>query len=266
MSGMLAGRNAIVTGSSNGIGRACAIELARAGARVLVNYHGDANGAAAVVEEIERNGGRAIPFKADVGVEAEVKAMFARAAGELGDLHILVGNAGIQRDAPLVGMTVEQWDAVQNTNLRGQFLCAREAVRAFLRGAVPATARSSGCIVFINSVHDAIPWAGHVNYAAAKGGAAMLMKTLAQELGETGIRINAVSPGAIRTEINRPAWETEAALRDLLQLIPRKRIGEPEDVARAVRWLVSDDADYVHGHTLYVDGGMMLYPSFKEGG
>ncbi|WP_374298079.1 SDR family oxidoreductase, partial [Sphingomonas sp.] len=199
--------------------------------------------------------------------EEEVTAMFDRTVERFGRVDILVANAGIQKDATIGEMTLADWNAVVSLNLTGQFLCSREAIRRFRsqdRAAAPT--RAAGVIVSMSSVHDIIPWAGHVNYAATKGGVAMMMKSLAQEVAPEGIRINAIAPGAIRTPINREAWEEKDALEKLLRLIPYGRIGEPEDVARAVAWLVSDEADYITGTTIYVDGGMTLYPGFSDNG
>ena len=164
-------------------------------------------------------------------------------------------------------MSLAQWNKVISVNLTGQFLCAREAVREFKRrGVVPSVSRAAGKIVCMSSVHDRIPWAGHANYAASKGGVMLLMKTLAQELAPFKIRVNSISPGAIRTPINTSAWSTQEALASLLTLIPYGRIGEPEDIGKATVWLASDDSDYVNGISLYVDGGMTLYPEFARGG
>lgn len=264
---VLRGQVALVTGASSGIGAAAARELARAGAAVAVNYAGNPAGAQATADAIAAAGGRAVVVKADVSVEAEVTAMFAAVADAFGRLDILVGNAGLQRDAAFADMTLADWERVIAVNLTGQFLCAREAVRRFLaQPPRPEVSAALGKIVFISSVHDVIPWAGHVNYAASKGGLSLLMKSLAQEVAEKKIRVNAVSPGAIRTPINRAAWETPEAEAALLKLIPYGRVGDPEDIGRAVVWLASDASDYVTGTTLYVDGGMTLYPEFREGG
>ena len=220
-----------------------------------------------MVDEIRSAGGRAFAVKADVSDEAQVQDMFRRAVAEFGSVDILVNNAGLQQDAPFHEMTLAQWRKVIDVNLTGQFLCAREAVREFLRrGAIPEMSCSVGKIICVSSVHDVIPWAGHANYAASKGGVAMLMKTMAQELAMKKIRVNAISPGAIRTPINTSAWETAEAEAALLKLIPYYRVGETRDIARAAVWLASDHSDYVTGATLYVDGGMTLYPEFREGG
>jgi glucose 1-dehydrogenase len=263
----LDGQRAIVTGANSGIGEAIARGLAEAGAAVVVNYVTGEERAAQVVADIRAAGGRALAIKADVSSEDEVREMFRRAIDEFGTIDILVNNAGLQQDAPLHEMTLAQWRKVIDVNLTGQFLCAREAVREFLRrGVVPELSCSAGKIICLSSVHDVIPWAGHANYAASKGGVAMLMKTMAQELAMKKIRVNSISPGAIKTPINTGAWDTAQAEAALLKLIPYYRVGETRDIARAAVWLASDHSDYVTGATLYVDGGMTLYPEFREGG
>jgi glucose 1-dehydrogenase len=263
----LAGQEALVTGASSGIGAAIATALGAAGARVTVNYRSDCDGAAAVVETIRAAGGEAFAVKADVSHEDEVERLFAEAIARFGTLHILVANAGLQRDAAAHELSLADWNTVIAVNLTGQFLCCRAAIGEFLdRGAKPNPSRALGKIVCVSSVHEVIPWAGHVNYAASKGGVMLMMKTLAQEYADRRIRINGIAPGAIRTPINRPAWETREAEATLLKLIPYGRVGEPADVAKAALWLVSDESDYVTGASLLVDGGMALYPAFREGG
>ena len=263
----LSGQRALVTGASSGIGAGVARGLAAAGATVVLNYVSGKDDAQKIADEIEDNGGRAMIAYADVSDEADVQRMFGVIQGRLGGLDILVNNAGLQQDAPFQDMTVAQWNKVIGVNLTGQFLCAREAVRMFLRqGLNPSVSSALGKIVCISSVHDRIPWATHANYAASKGGVTMLMQTMAQELGGKMIRINSVSPGAIKTPINRAAWDTPEHEHDLLKLIPYYRVGETDDIARAVVWLASDHSDYVTGATLYVDGGMTLYPEFRGGG
>jgi glucose 1-dehydrogenase len=263
---MLAGQAALVTGASSGIGAAIAKGLAGAGAKVVVNYRSDPEGAQATVEAIGASG-EAFAVRADVSREGEVERMFAKAIERFGTLHILVANAGLQRDAPAHELSVADWNTVIAANLTGQFLCCRAAIREFLRrGPQPKVSRATGKIICISSVHEVIPWAGHVNYAASKGGVMLMMKSLAQEYAQHRIRINGIAPGAIRTPINRPAWETPEAEAALLKLIPYGRIGEPEDIAKAAVWLVSDESDYITGASLFVDGGMTLYPEFREGG
>jgi len=263
----LSGQAALVTGASSGIGFAIAKGLAAAGARVAANYHSDRDGAEQVVREIREAGGEAIALGADVSKEEDVERMFREAIDAFGTLHIVVANAGLQKDAAGEEMTLDEWRKVIDVNLTGQFLCCRAAIREFLRrGMQPEASRALGKIICISSVHDVIPWAGHANYAASKGGVMLMMKSLAQEYAEKKIRINAISPGAIRTPINRGGWETPEAEAALLKLIPYGRIGDPDDIAKAAVWLSSDESDYVTGTSLYVDGGMTLYPEFRGGG
>jgi glucose 1-dehydrogenase len=263
----LKGQPALVTGANSGIGYAVAKALAAAGAPVVVNYVSDPPSAERVVDEIRTAGGEAMAIRADVSKDDEVQAMFRKMFGAYGTIHILVNNAGLQRDARFVDMTLHDWEFVLSVNLTGQFLCAREAVREFLRrGLVPEVSCAAGKILCMSSVHEIIPWAGHVNYAASKGGVMLLMKSLAQELAPHRIRVNSICPGAIRTPINASAWSTPEALSQLLTLIPYGRIGEPEDIGRAAVWLASDSSDYVNGTSLYIDGGMTLFPGFSTNG
>jgi glucose 1-dehydrogenase len=263
----LKNQKALVTGASSGIGEACALALGAAGADVVVNFRSDPDEAARVVERIQEKGSGAIAIRADVSREDDVGSMFAEMLRQFGTIDILVNNAGLQRDAPFHEMTLEQWNDVISVNLSGQFLCAREAVREFLRrGVVPEISSAAGKIICMSSVHEVIPWAGHVNYAASKGGVMQLMKSLAQEVAPKKIRVNSIAPGAIKTAINRAAWATPEAEAELLKLIPDGRVGLPEDIARAAVWLASDASDYVTGTTLFVDGGMTLYPGFSTGG
>jgi glucose 1-dehydrogenase len=259
---------ALVTGASSGIGRATALALGRAGAKVAVNHiPAEAEAAKAVAAEIAAAGGEAITVAADVSDEAAVTAMLAAVVARFGTLHVLVANAGIQRDSALLDMTLAEWQRVIDVNLTGQFLCAREAAREFLRrGVDPGVSVTAGKIVCMSSVHQTIPWAGHVNYAASKGGVHMLMQTLAQELAPHRVRVNAVAPGAIETAINRSVWSSATGRAALMPLIPYGRIGAADDVAQAIVWLASDLSDYVTGATLFVDGGMSLYPGFRGNG
>ena len=264
---VLPGQPALVTGANSGIGRAVALALAEAGADVVVNYVTDPEAADAVVEEIRSRGRRALAIHADVSSEDDVEAMFAQAVAEFGTLHIVVCNAGLQRDAPFHEMSLQQWKTVIGVNLTGQFLCARAAVREFVRrGVDESVSVAAGKIIHMSSVHEMIPWAGHANYAASKGGVQMLMKSLAQEVAPLRIRVNAIAPGAIRTPINTVAWQTPQAYSALMKLVPYKRIGEPDDIGRAAVWLASDLSDYVTGTSLFVDGGMTLFPGFASGG
>ncbi|MCC7046740.1 MAG: glucose 1-dehydrogenase [Alphaproteobacteria bacterium] len=265
----LTGQVAVVTGASSGIGRAIAEAFAAAGAKVVVNHPPSANSrskAADVVDRIAAQGGTARAVAADVSKEGDVQALVAETIAQFGDLHIMVANAGIERTVRFAEMSLDQWRSVIDVNLTGAFLCAREAVRHFLKRDATREAGAIGKIVFTSSVHEVIPWAFQANYAASKGGINMLMKSLAQEVAPMRIRVNAVAPGAIKTPINKEAWQTAEAAANLMRLIPYGRIGEPMDVARAVAWLVSDEADYVTGTTLFVDGGMTLYPEFRGRG
>lgn len=260
-------RVALVTGSSSGIGAAVAKSMAAEGAKVIVNYARSSKGAEAVVEEIKTAGGEAIAIQADVSQEDQVKSMFQQTFEAYETIDILVNNAGLQKDAAFVNMTLDQWNTVMGVNLTGQFLCAREAAKEFMRrGVIPEKSCSAGSIICMSSVHEVIPWAGHCNYAASKGGVMLLMKTMAQELAPHKIRVNSIAPGAIKTPINRDAWDTPEAEAELLKLIPYNRVGIPEDIGKAAVWLASDEAEYVQGTTIFVDGGMTLYPGFATGG
>lgn len=262
----LEGQVALVTGGNSGIGAAIVRALSSAGAAVAINYVTDPEAAEALVRETRKPGKESIAIRADVGDEAEVEKMFAEVFGHFGALDILVSNAGIQRDKPLVEMSLDEWETVLRVNLTGAFLCAREAARLFSRREAPADMeRARGKIVFTSSVHQTIPWSDHVNYAASKGGLHQLMRSIAQELASLHIRVNGIAPGAIKTPINRNAWSTPDAERRLLNLIPYGRVGAPEDVADVVVWLVSDAARYVTGTTIVIDGGMTLYPGFSTG-
>lgn len=264
---LLLGQKALVTGASSGIGRAVAIALAEAGADVVVNYASGEDKAIETATAIREHGVRALTIRADVSSEEQVQSMYSRMLGEFGTIDILVNNAGLQQDAAFENLTLAQWNKVIGVNLTGQFLCSREAVREFKRrGVRPEISCSAGKIICMSSVHEVIPWAGHVNYAASKGGVMLMMKSIAQEVAPHRIRVNSICPGAIRTPINMEAWGTPQAYNELLKLIPYKRIGEADEIGRAAVWLASDYSDYVHGISLFVDGGMTLYPGFETGG
>jgi glucose 1-dehydrogenase len=260
---------AIVTGANSGIGEGIAKAFALSGAQVVVNYpvEHSRDKAVAVCEEIIKLGGKATALRADVSNEAQVQDMFAEVIKLFGTVDILVNNAGIQMDAPFTQMTLEQWNRVLSVNLTGQFLCSREAAREFIRrGIVASRSCSAGKIICISSVHEVIPWATHVNYATSKGGIMLMMKSIAQELAPHKIRVNSIAPGAIKTHINYKAWSTPDAEKNLLRLIPYARVGETTDIGKAAVWLASDDSDYVTGTSLYIDGGMTLYPGFTTNG
>jgi glucose 1-dehydrogenase len=257
---------ALVTGASSGLGAGAAKALAAAGAAVVVNYNSQAEPAERLVEEIRAAGGKAIAVGADVSKEDDVERLFATTIETFGALDILVANSGLQKDAATVDMSLEDWNTVIDVNLTGQFLCARAALRQFQKqGLRPGLSRAAGKIIHMSSVHQLIPWAGHVNYAASKGGIDLLMRSIAQEVGAQRIRVNSIAPGAIRTAINEENTQGDAE-KKLLELIPYGRVGEVDDVANAVVWLASDSSDYVHGTTLFIDGGMSLYPGFRDNG
>jgi glucose 1-dehydrogenase len=263
----LNGQSALVTGADSGIGKGVAIALANAGANVIINHVDAHEVAQQTVDEITAAGGKAYAIHADISKEDEVIAMFAEMYQQYGTIDILINNAGLQRDSKFVDMTLEQWNTVININLTGQFLCSREATKEFIRrGVVPERSKAAGKIICMSSVHEVIPWGGHVNYAASKGGISMFMKSIAQELAPHKIRVVGIGPGAIQTPINTSAWDTPEALNKLLTLIPYNRIGEPEDIGKLAAWLVSDDADYITGTTIFMDGGMTLYPGFADNG
>jgi glucose 1-dehydrogenase len=264
---LLKGQKALVTGANSGIGKAVAIALAQAGADVAVNYVRGEESAREVCNTIEQFGCNAIPIQADVSNELQVKNMFQTMFEQLGTIDILVNNAGLQQDAPIGDMTLAQWNTVLGINLTGQFLCTREAIREFTRrGVVPEVSSAAGKIICMSSVHDKIPWGGHVNYASSKGGVMLMMKSIAQEVAHLRIRVNSICPGAVRTPINTAAWSTPEAYASLMRLVPYKRIGEPQDIGWTAVFLASDLADYINGTSIFVDGGMTLYPGFEEGG
>ncbi len=264
---LLVGQKALVTGANSGIGKAVALALAEAGADVGINYVVKPDEAEAVADEARKFGVAAHTYKADVSSEAEVQAMFAGFVADHGALDILVSNAGLQRDASIAKMTLEEWNKVIGVNLTGEFLCARAAIAQFrAQGDSRNVSRSRGKVICMSSVHQMIPWAGHVNYASSKGGIMLMMMSLAQECAPDRIRINSIAPGAIRTPINHDAWATQAAYDSLMTLIPYGRIGEPEDIGKVAAWLVSDYCDYIIGATIFVDGGMTLFPGFATNG
>jgi glucose 1-dehydrogenase len=263
----LSGQTAVVTGASSGIGKACALALGEAGANVVVNYHKDSAEADEVVKAIRDMGSLAIAVQADVSKEEDVIELFKRTFAEFDTVDILINNAGLQQDAPFEEMTLKQWQTVIDVNLTGQFLCAREAIKEFLRrGVVPERSVASGKIICMSSVHELIPWAGHVNYASSKGAIKMFMQSLAQEYGSKKIRVNSICPGAIKTPINKEAWSTKESMDSLLTLIPYNRIGTPGDVGKLAVFLCSDDSDYITGASIFIDGGMSVFEGFADNG
>ncbi len=264
---ILPGQKAIVTGANSGIGRGIAKALAKAGADIVVNYIQNPDDAEALVEELKKEGVKSFAYKADVSNETQVINMFRDSIKELGTIDILVNNAGLQRDSKFEDMTLDQWNKVISVNLTGQFLCAREAVKEFKRrGVKKEVSCAAGKIIHISSVHEVIPWSGHANYAASKGGIMMLMKTIAQETAPFRIRVNSICPGAIKTPINKSVWSSKDGMEKLMTLIPYRRIGDVDDIGRVAAWLASDQADYINGTSIFVDGGMTLYPGFATGG
>lgn len=260
---------AVVTGASSGIGTGVARSLASVGATVIVNHSSEksTDEAKAVLKEITDAGGNGITYQCDVSKEDQVVKMFQDVVSQFGTVDILVNNAGVQKDAKFTEMTLDQWNTVIGINLTGQFLCAREAIKEFLRrGIDPTRSVACGKIIHISSVHEIIPWAGHANYASSKGAIRMLMQTLAQEYGADKIRVNSICPGAIQTPINKDAWGTPEALNSLLNLIPYNRIGQPQDIGNLAAFIASDLADYITGTSIFVDGGMTTFESFSTGG
>jgi len=260
---------AVITGASSGIGAGIAKSLASSGATVVINYpfEGSMEQANTVLKEIIEAGGKGMIYQCDVSKEDQVVKMFQDIVSELGTVDILINNAGIQKDSKFTEMSIDQWNAVIGVNLTGQFLCAREAVKEFLRrGIDPSRSVACGKIIHISSVHEIIPWARHANYASSKGAIRMLMQTLAQEYGAAKIRVNSICPGAIQTPINTNAWNTEEALDSLLTLIPYNRIGQPEDIGNLAAFLASDLSDYITGSSIFIDGGMTTFESFSTGG
>ena len=262
----LTGRVAIITGGSIGLGRQMAEGLAEMGANVVLCARKKERCQEAA-DQLARLGVKTLALGCDVKDPAAIGEVVALTLQNFGRVDILINNAGVSWGAPVEEMTLEQWNTVIGVNLTGQFLCTRAATREFKRrGVIAAVSQAAGKIICMSSVHQVIPWAGHANYAASKGGVMLLMKSIAQELAPHFIRVNGIAPGAIRTPINKAAWDTDEAYTQLMTLVPYKRIGEPDDIAQAAVWLASDASDYVTGATLFVDGGMTLYPGFSTGG
>jgi glucose 1-dehydrogenase len=257
MDARLTGRRALVTGSATGIGRSTITRLASEGAAAVVNYVGPRSAADEVVAEIVAGGGHAVAIEADVSAEDQVQAMFAQAAAELGGpIDVLVNNAGVEAPYLLVDMPLDEWNRVLAVNLTGAFLCAREAARGMVGAGAP------GVIVNISSVHEQIPWERFGHYCASKGGMKLWAQTIAKELAPHRIRVVNVAPGAIDTPINKDVLEDDVKRRAVEAEIPLGRFGKPEEIAAAVAWLASGEAEYVTGTTLFVDGAMTAYPGF----
>ena len=253
---LLRGRRALVTGADSGIGQGIAYELAAHGAAVAINHVGDGATARAMAAEIERGGGRAFPVQMDVSREGDVVRAFGEARDVLGGVDLLVNNAGIESAYDLVDMPLEAFEQVIAVNLVGSFLCAREAARMMLDQDM------RGAIVNITSVHEQIPWKRYSHYCASKGGQKLFGQSIARELAPHGIRVVAVAPGAIETPINRDVLANPQVKAEVLEQISIGRWGTVDDVARVVAWVASDQAEYVVGSTIFVDGGMVLYEGF----
>lgn len=246
---MLQGKNALVTGASRGIGREIALELARQGANVAVNFSGNEAKAQQVVEEIKAIGCKAIKVQADVANETSVKEMVKEVIGEFGTLDILVNNAGVTRDNLLMRMKEEEFDQVINTNLKGVFVCTKAVTRQMMK-------QKAGQIINVSSIVGVSGNPGQANYVAAKAGVIGLTKTTAKELASRNIRVNAVAPGFISTDMTDALTDEQQA--GMLDMIPLGKLGKPEEVAKVVRFLASEDASYITGQTIHIDGGMVM--------
>lgn len=255
----LKGKVAVVTGGSKGLGASMAERFGAEGMSVVVNYHSDEEGAKKTMELVREAGGKACAVQADVGTKEGIEALLDKAASEFGGLDVWVNNAGVENKSATDELSLEDWQRVIDTNLTGVFLGSQCAIRHFLEKG------KQGSIINMSSVHEKIPWPTFSHYAASKGGVAMFTKTIALEYADRGIRANCIGPGAINTPINKEKFDDPKQYESTVSMIPMGRIGDPEDVAAAAAWLASDQARYVTGTTLFVDGGMTLYPSFQYG-
>ena len=263
--GILDGQKALVTGGNTGIGQGIAVALGQAGADVAVNYIRGSTAARNVVRLIRKAGSQGVAIRADISKEKQVHTLFDRAIEALGSLDIVVNNAGILDDAPIDRMTLTQWNNVISVNLTGQFLCIREAVRAFKRrGTIGGVSASLGTIICISSIHEVIPYGGHANYAASKAGVMQLMKSVAQEVAPYRIRVNSICPGITRSQLSRSVWEESDRYESVMKVLPYGRIGEPEDIGRLAVFLASDQADYITGTSIFIDGGITLYAGARS--
>ncbi|MBS2969540.1 glucose-1-dehydrogenase [Metabacillus sp. KIGAM252] len=255
----LEGKVVVVTGASSGLGRAIAKRFGQEKAKVVINYYKNEGKSDELIGEIKEAGGEAVKVQGDVSKEEDVKKIIQFAIDTYGTLDVMVNNAGIQNEVPTEELSLDDWNKVISTNLTGIFVGSREAIAYMLKNDI------KGSIINMSSVHQIIPWPHFAHYAASKGGIKMLSETLALEFAPHGIRVNCLAPGAINTPINKEKFSDPAAKEEVLKMIPLNKIGEPEEVAAAAVWLASEEASYVTGTTLYIDGGMTNYPSFQAG-
>ncbi len=250
---------AVVTGGSKGIGQVIAKRFGEEHMSVVINYRSDKTGADEAVKLIEENGGQAVAVQADISEEDGATVLLNAALNNFGTLDVWVNNAGMENRVATNEMPLSNWQRVLNINLTGVFLGSRAALDYFVKN------DKKGNIINMSSVHEQIPWPGFAHYAASKGGVKLFNETIAMEYANRGVRVNAIGPGAINTPINAAKFADPQQMKDTLEMVPMKRIGDPEDVAAAAAWLASDQSSYVTGVTLFVDGGMTLYPSFQNG-
>ena len=255
----LKGKVAVVTGGSKGIGNAIARRLSEEKMKVVINYHSDKEGAEETVAELKKIGGEAVAVQADVSSEEGIQTLLDAAISNFGELDLWINNAGMENQVPTHELTLEDWNKVIDVNLTGVFLGSKAALNHFLEH------DKKGNIINLSSVHERIPWPTFAHYSASKAGVKGFNETIALEYAHKGIRVNSIAPGAINTPINAEKFEDEKQKAATLKMIPLNYIGKPEEVAAAAAWLASDESSYVTGITLFVDGGMSLYPSFEKG-
>nr|WP_263314973.1 glucose 1-dehydrogenase [Mammaliicoccus sp. Marseille-Q6498] len=249
----------IITGGNSGIGKSTSERFGREESKVVINYLDHAEDAEAIVKTIKESGGDAIAVQGDVSKEEDIKNLIQKAHEKFGRIDVMINNAGFEKPIPTHEMSLEEWSKVIDINLTGAFLGSREAVKYYLEHDI------KGQIINTASVHDVIPWPNYVNYAASKGGLKLMMETMSMEYGKNGIRINNVSPGAVVTEHTREKFSDPATRKETLEMIPLNEIGEADQVANINAFLASEQAHYIHGTTIYVDGGMTNYPAFMGG-
>ncbi|TGA98862.1 glucose 1-dehydrogenase [Sporolactobacillus shoreae] len=255
----LSGKVAVVTGGSKGIGNAIARRLSEEKMSVVINYNRDHRGAEETVALLRKAGGKAVAVRADIGTEKGARALVNAAIEHFDGVDVWVNNAGMENQSPTDKLGLEDWNKVINVNLTGVFLGSRTALRYFLNQ------KKRGNIINLSSVHQRIPWPTFAHYAASKGGVRMFSETIALEYAGRGIRVNSIAPGTINTPINAEKFADPVQKKSTVELIPISYIGEPKEVAAVAAWLASEESSYVTGATIFVDGGMSLYPEFKEG-